>query len=277
MNSKPRPRVTLSELLTSTAIVAVLAAILLPALSVVQQRDNASTCLTNLSRLGRALRTYAQDYDETMPAALASIPAINGGTVSNIPYDMQIRPYMDWGRGFARQASFFVCPSDTLPRSSFTDYWDGSLKRLRLRRSYVYATNINTQARANAGGSQPDPNTGMSVWGSGYTLSSMDSPGETIALTEGWASNGGVSDAVVGSPWSSILSGCDTWKLPGRNVPAQNPDDQFAICGEYSDFNRQPLLGHNRVGNYALADGHAAPFTWQQVRANDFRLFKLRK
>ncbi len=58
---------TLIELLVVIAIIAILAAILLPVFAQARERANSTTCLANLSQLGKAHMMYVADYDERFP------------------------------------------------------------------------------------------------------------------------------------------------------------------------------------------------------------------
>jgi prepilin-type N-terminal cleavage/methylation domain-containing protein/prepilin-type processing-associated H-X9-DG protein len=271
MKSRNNNGFTLIELLVVIAIIAILAAILFPVFAQARERARSVSCLSNIKQLGTGLMMYVQDYDETMPAAFATVAPINGGGTNAIPYDQQLMPYI-------KNNQLFTCNSDALNRfwPDMGSLWDGSYLNRRIRRSYGYVGSINTQERlANGGGA--DPNTGMSQWGAGNSLAAIDQSAETISLVESWAANGGGGDSAVGTPWGSLFTGCDTWKLPGRRVPAQGPIDQFAQCGDYANVNQQPMKGHFDSGNYLFADGHAKQLRWGQVRGNDFFLFKLRK
>jgi prepilin-type N-terminal cleavage/methylation domain-containing protein/prepilin-type processing-associated H-X9-DG protein len=59
---------TLIELLVVIAIIAILAAILFPVFARAREKARQTSCLSNLKKLQLAYLSYAQDYDETVPA-----------------------------------------------------------------------------------------------------------------------------------------------------------------------------------------------------------------
>ncbi len=65
--STSRQAFSLVELLVVVAIVALLAALLLPALSRARDRSRRAVCASNLRQLGLALASYAQDHDGRLP------------------------------------------------------------------------------------------------------------------------------------------------------------------------------------------------------------------
>jgi prepilin-type N-terminal cleavage/methylation domain-containing protein/prepilin-type processing-associated H-X9-DG protein len=272
MKSRNTRGFTLIELLVVIAIIAILAAILFPVFAQARERARAVSCLSNSKQIGTGLMMYVQDYDETMPASFAINPPINGGQRGEIPFDSQLMPYI-------KNDQLFGCPSDAATRGAAVlgNLWDGKYAGRVTKRSYGYVGATYTQERANSGGSQPDPNTGMSQWQNGNALAAIDAPAETIAITESWATENGGSDSNMGGPWGSMFTDCDAWKLAGRKVPAQGPIDQHAPCSGAWTSNRLPMKGHFDSGNYMFADGHAKQLRWAQVRGNDFFLFKLRK
>ena len=89
---------TLVEMLTVIAIIAILAAVLLPSLSASRERGRMAYCANNLSQLGKALMMYIDDNDDRFP------PVSRDGSAS--AWDLELLPYA----GFA--TNLFLCPSD---------------------------------------------------------------------------------------------------------------------------------------------------------------------
>ena len=69
---------SLIELLVVLAIIAILAAILLPALSRTRARSLRISCVCNLKQVGVAFRTWALDHNDTYPM---QVSITNGGTM----------------------------------------------------------------------------------------------------------------------------------------------------------------------------------------------------
>ena len=69
---------TLIELLMTVAIVAILASILLPAISKGKLRARQSQCVSNLKQIGQALHAYAHEHNSRFPW---QVPLTEGGTL----------------------------------------------------------------------------------------------------------------------------------------------------------------------------------------------------
>jgi len=263
---------TLIELLVVIAIIAILAAILFPVFAQARERARAAGCLSNGKQLGLALMMYSQDYDEVFPASFAEPPRQNcpGNTGSfPIPFDGQLMPYI-------KSDGLFACPGDGHALQGWLagaagDFWDcrytlNGQAGLR-RRSYGYVGQINTAV------ARPDSNTGVSVWGQGKAMAELSNPGDTIAFAE---SNTDAEAWVLGTPWGSMFTNCDAWKLAGR-IRGNATDEQIgnAIgCGPGGVWNNKPFKGHFDKSTFVFTDGHVKAFGFRQVAQNDFWMFK---
>ena len=142
---------TLIELMIVLAILGILIAIILPALSSARERGRQSACLSNLRQLGLAIAAYAQDSDQQFP--LGGDPAdlhsdswrnYNGGIYW--AEARTLRPLTSVLQPYTMDARIWHCPSDTgfssvegserFPISAHPTSWDayGS--------SYYYRTEL---------------------------------------------------------------------------------------------------------------------------------------
>ena len=95
---------TLIELLVGIAIIAVLAALLLPALSRAKATAKRTVCINNLHQIDLAVLMYVDDHAD-------SVRAIANKEAIYFTYKKSILPYLSRNGGSTNDASF-ACPAD---------------------------------------------------------------------------------------------------------------------------------------------------------------------
>ena len=160
---------TLVELLVVTAIIAVLAGLMLPALKQVRKQGRCAICVNNLRQVGLALRMYADDNNGYAPGACTD-PAYPASSFWQ--YKLVLTGYIPTNQVITGKPSLFVCP-DQDPKTFAGNWytyglWDNDL-------TYVAASPAN--AFRMDGFSRPadqpiaaDTRRAGGVWPQSYTL-----------------------------------------------------------------------------------------------------------
>jgi prepilin-type N-terminal cleavage/methylation domain-containing protein/prepilin-type processing-associated H-X9-DG protein len=227
---------TLVELLVVIGIIAVLIAILLPALSRARAVANRTACLSNMRQLGTALALFSQEHHGWMVKAYYNSEPrarfVSDLTDYTKGEQWGFRDPM-WGwdyvlNKYLKNVNVFHCPSDD------TGIWRGTANdNLPNLPDDPTSDNIPASYRLNAS-NQPD---GLNA----VKITQLGKPSQAIVLVEGNSTAG--------------FHHIARWETPG------GPYDLCTV----SKTNRKNIAFHrhpHEQNNYTFADGHGETLDW---------------
>ena len=230
-----RPAFTLVELLVVIGIIALLIAILMPALGKAREQANAVKCMSNERQMGQALVMFANEHNGYLPKAWFNDGVVwSGGDPTKIKWQYR-DPMYGWtyvlslSMGRAKEA--FRCPSDDTDHvyDTFNDSYPGLGDR-------GDADNIPGSYRLNISYLPNGPFEAIRV-------TRLSRPTEAIIIADG---RQGFGD----NAWNQLA----TWEAPFAHVSKANTTNVA--------YKR-----HRARGMYVFADGHAENILWDETWA----------
>jgi prepilin-type N-terminal cleavage/methylation domain-containing protein/prepilin-type processing-associated H-X9-DG protein len=224
---------TLIELLVVIAIIAILASMLLPALSKAKQRGQATACLSNLRQVNMALKMYLDDNNDTLCGWHDPVSGAAGGLlIGQAAAYQEVNPAQI--HGYRYQLVYYMVPYLGLQSADPT---------LRFAKVFVcpgYERTVRNPMAATSNVLYAVPNAGEAVWGANQ-----------VQLP--WAIFGYPNPVNRPRKLSEISA-----LKPLTDVWALGDTDQFAIQDAGWSASLPVMPVHGKTRNYLFLDGHTA-------------------
>jgi prepilin-type N-terminal cleavage/methylation domain-containing protein/prepilin-type processing-associated H-X9-DG protein len=249
---------TLIELLVVVAIIAVLAALLLPALASAKDKAWRIKCASNMKQLGVGFELFTADHSEKYPPTSYS----TGAYQYQMTWDDYIHRYIggtdtkaDLQLGITAAAfvpQLLKCPADRITIT--TNY-----ATFAARRTYALNWAGPNYVMSSPSASLPPASYGVGIYldigdGSlppddppGYRSSVVQDPTGTILLAEEPNARN-----IAGNDWPSFCAG------PGPTAPSMVSLDCVQVSTDGANFGAASYGLHSKRFNYLFHDGHVS-------------------
>lgn len=164
---------TLVELLVVIGIIAILAALLLPALSTAREKAKRTVCSNNLRQINSGIRMYSDDANDTSPSTATNHVWAH--------YKDLMQGYLGLGGSPTNQNRLFTCPADAF-YYNFSD--DGQVQFVRQGNHELPTSNFSSYLFNGANEFKKVPARNPFLGIAGRKLASIRNPARTVLVTE---------------------------------------------------------------------------------------------
>ena len=240
---------TLVELLTVIAIISVLSAILLPALSKAREQAHATACLNNTKQLGLACHIYTGDHLDGLPYNLGMVGSsfrtdlnwVNNVMTWDLSSDntnLDTLTKASLGSYVGGNPGVYRCPSDrALSSIQAAAGWDRRIRSYSMNAMIGDAGNFTTNG---FNVNNPD-------YRQFFKTTQIPRPSEIFVFLDEHP--------------DSINDGYFINKAPKKYYPNYPGGSGPSNPAQWTDL---PASYHNRATAFSFADGHSALHRWQQ-------------
>src|SRR5581483_11390974 len=223
LNGKGKSRgFTLMELLVVTAVVGILAALLMPVLSRAKGSAKRTTCLNNLRQINLATRMYAEDHQD----AIVLPSGFTGARTDYQLYKEYVKSYAGYKGGPSPSERLFACPGDTFYYTAgggSGQYHHSGLCEQTFTDFTSYAFNGGNRSGTNFPGM------------AGKRLTSVRTPAKTVLIIE--------ASAMVPFSWHKPRKPSGDYRFPDSMAMVSHVDGHVNYTRMYFDTNSRPMHG----------------------------------